>query len=153
MHALENKIPPPLIALLCALLMAGAAYLGPVWALPPVWQWSISLVLLLLGAWFCLAGAWAFRQARTTVNPLKPGNASALVRGGVYRCSRNPMYVGFALFLLAWACYLQAPWALLGVLVFVAYITRFQIIPEERALAGLFGDEFTVYQKQVRRWI
>lgn len=55
--------------------------------------------------------------------------------------------------LLAWACYLAAPWALVGVLAFVLYIQRFQIAPEERALAQIFGDEFQRYRAQVRRWL
>lgn len=153
MHALEHKIPPPLVAAACALLMWGIAQYSAVWALAAPLRWGLALLLLLAGGAFCLAGMWAFRQAQTTVNPLKPETASTLVRAGVYRYSRNPMYVGFALLLLAWACYLAAPWALLGVLAFVLYIQRFQIAPEERALAQIFGDEFQRYTAQVRRWL
>lgn len=153
MHALEHKIPPPLVAAACALLMWGIARYSPALALTAALRWGVALLLLLAGAAFCLAGVWSFRQAQTTVNPLKPETASTLVRAGVYRYSRNPMYVGFALLLLAWACYLAAPWALLGVLAFVLYIQRFQIAPEERALAQIFGDEFQRYAAQVRRWL
>lgn len=153
MHALEHKIPPPLVATVFALLMWGIAQHSTVWALAAPLRWGPALLVLLAGAAFCLAGVWSFRQAQTTVNPLKPETASTLVLAGVYRYSRNPMYVGFALLLLAWACYLAAPWALLGVVAFVLYITRFQIIPEERALAQIFGDEFQRYMGQVRRWL
>lgn len=73
--------------------------------------------------------------------------------GGVYRATRNPMYVGLALLLLAWTVYLGAPLALLGVAAFVAYITRFQIVPEERVLAQKFGPEFGAYRSRVRRWL
>ena len=100
-----------------------------------------------------MAGVVSFRQAQTIVNPLKPETASALVRSGIYQYSRNPMYVGFALLLLAWACYLASPVALFGLLGFVLYMNRFQISPEERALATLYGSEYQVYQTQVRRWL
>lgn len=153
MHALEHKIPPPLVATACALLMWGIAQYSPILALAAPLRWGVALLVLLTGAAFCVAGVWSFRQAHTTVNPLKPESASTLVRTGVYRYSRNPMYVGFALLLLAWACYLAAPWALLGVLAFALYIHRFQIAPEERALAQIFGDEFQRYSAQVRRWL
>ena len=153
MHVLEHKIPPPLAATACALLMWGIAQYSPILALAAPLRWGVALLVLLTGAAFCVAGVWSFRQAHTTVNPLKPDTASSLVRTGVYRYSRNPMYVGFALLLLAWACYLAAPWALLGVLAFVLYIQRFQIAPEERALAQIFGDEFQRYRAQVRRWL
>jgi protein-S-isoprenylcysteine O-methyltransferase Ste14 len=153
MHALEHKIPPPLVATACALLMWGIAQYSPILALAAPLRWGVALLVLLTGAAFCVAGVWSFRQAHTTVNPLKPDTASSLVRTGVYRYSRNPMYVGFALLLLAWACYLAAPWALLGVLAFVLYIQRFQIAPEERALAQIFGDDFQRYRAQVRRWL
>ncbi|MFQ3324666.1 MAG: protein-S-isoprenylcysteine O-methyltransferase Ste14 [Pseudomonadales bacterium] len=94
----------------------------------------------------------SFRLAKTTVNPLKPESASSLVVSGVFKISRNPMYVGFALLLLAWCVYLLAPVLLMILLLFMAVITRFQIIPEERAMLKLFGEEFIDYQKAVRRW-
>jgi protein-S-isoprenylcysteine O-methyltransferase Ste14 len=56
-------------------------------------------------------------------------------------------------FLLAWAIYLAQPLALLGPLAFVLYITHFQIVPEERVLSGLFGEEFADYRDRVRRWL
>lgn len=60
---------------------------------------------------------------------------------------------GMAFFLAAWAAYLAQPWALLGPLVFVLYITRFQIAPEERMLKKIFGVDFTAYTTKVRRWL
>jgi protein-S-isoprenylcysteine O-methyltransferase Ste14 len=95
----------------------------------------------------------AFRRQRTTINPLHPEKTSSLVTGGIYRISRNPMYVGMALLLLAWAVYLESPAALLGIGAFIAYITRFQIIPEESLLSRHFGAEFENYRQRVRRWL
>ena len=102
---------------------------------------------------FLIAGVVSFRKAKTTVNPLKPEEATSLVNSGIFRFTRNPMYVGFALVLLAWAIYLSSPLSLVGVLGFILYIDRLQIEPEERALNELFGSEFESYRSNVRRWL
>ena len=100
-----------------------------------------------------IAGIWSFRKVRTTVNPLNPSEATHFVSEGIYKLSRNPMYVGLACCLVSWAIWLSylLPW--LGVLLFVAYMTRFQIIPEERVLRQKFGDEYQNYCLKVRRWL
>ena len=150
---MDNRIPPPLVASLFGLLMWFAArHLPGALELTTKWRTGLALVVLLAGVAICLAGVLSFRRARTTVNPLKPETASALVSSGVYRYTRNPMYLGFALVLTAWSIFLAWPPALLGVLGFVVYMNVFQIEPEERALAKLFGSEFTRYSSQVRRW-
>lgn len=155
MQALELKIPPPALGLTLALLMwATARLLLDLPAEPFVssrWPWTLTLVLIGIG--FDLSGLLAFQRARTTVNPLAPERSSALVMSGVYRLTRNPMYVGMAIFLIAFAIHLGSLWTLLGPLAFVAYITRFQIIPEERALRERFGDDFVAYCSRVRRWL
>lgn len=153
MHPLEHRIPPPLVAALFGLAMWALARVVPGIALAPWLRVGATAAIFLAGACFCLAGVASFRRARTTVNPLKPEQASALVSSGIYRWSRNPMYVGFALFLAAWAAWLASPWTLLGVAGFVLYMNRFQIAPEERALAALFGKQFTDYCARVRRWL
>lgn len=153
MHLLEHRIPPPLVAALFGAAMWVLARVVPGLALALPIRIGATAAIFLVGAVFCLAGVASFRRARTTVNPLKPEQASALVSSGVYRWSRNPMYVGFALFLVAWAAWLASPWTLLGVAGFVLYMNRFQIGPEERALAALFGDEFRRYCARVRRWL
>jgi protein-S-isoprenylcysteine O-methyltransferase Ste14 len=153
MNALEHRIPPPLVMLLTAFAMWQFARLLPRVEMDD----TVRLVLaglFLTDALFCaLAGVYCFRRAHTTVDPLHPDKASRLVTGGIYRVSRNPMYLGFALLLLAWAVFLASPWMLLGVPAFMLYIGRFQIQPEERALETLFGQEFRDYRAQVRRWL
>lgn len=84
---------------------------------------------------------------------MTPGGASSLVQGGIYRFTRNPMYLGFLLVLGGWAVLLANGLAFVGPLAFVAYLNRFQIGPEERALAGLFGPEYAKYRARVRRWV
>jgi protein-S-isoprenylcysteine O-methyltransferase Ste14 len=152
MKALEHRIPPPLVGLLAALLMWALAAVPPLLALPGPLRLALCAALVATGVAFDLAGLVAFHRARTTVNPLRPDRATSLVTGGVYRVTRNPMYVGMALLLAAWAVWLASPWALLVVAGFVLYITRFQIEPEERVLRQRF-PEFEAYAARVRRWL
>ena len=94
-----------------------------------------------------------FLRAKTTVNPLRPDAASALVIAGVFRFTRNPMYLGMAILLAAWAIYLANIAALAVLPLFVLYMNRFQIAPEERALEARFGAEYSRYRARVRRWL
>ena len=153
MFTLEHKIPPPVVGALVAAGMWGIAALGPRLPIAPVPKYAAVVILAVAGVTFDLLGLLAFRASRTTINPLKPERASALVTGGVYRITRNPMYVGMAFLLLAWAVNLSAVLPFAGIVVFMLYITRFQIQPEERALAGIFGEEFSAYAARVRRWL
>ncbi len=156
MTFLENKIPPPVVGLLfCVIIWAISTltYVLPVSIISQQQGLLSAVILLILGFSFAISGGISFRMAKTTVNPLKPETASALVTSGVFKYSRNPMYVGLAIILLAWTIYLAAPFGLIGVLGFIAYIQRFQIVPEERAMHKLFGDEFEAYQSTVRRWL
>ncbi|MFZ6049265.1 methyltransferase family protein [Pseudomonas sp. CR3202] len=153
MHWLEHRIPPPLVAILFGILMWLLARLTPSIDTAAAWRIGASAALLLAGMAVCLSGVLSFRRAMTTVNPLKPDTATALVSTGIYRHTRNPMYLGFAIALVAWTIYLASPIALLGVAGFVLYMNRFQIGPEEQALAGLFGEAFSAYRIRVRRWL
>ena len=148
---LEHRVPPPIVAVTVAAVMLGAAWVLPALSFPE--QKVASFVLAALGVLVSLSGVFHFWRARTTVNPLKPESASALVSGGVYRFTRNPMYLGMAAALVAWGLYLGNLAALVLVALFVAYLNRFQIAPEERALEARFGGEFLAYRRRVRRWI
>lgn len=152
-HPLDHKIPPPIVGVLVAAVMWASSRLGPEVDVPLVARGIVVGLLVAAGLAFDLAGLLAFRARRTTVNPMRPQRTSALVTGGVYRLTRNPMYVGMALLLTAWAVHLGTPLPFVGIVLFVVYITRFQIEPEERALSALFGDEFTAYCRRVRRWL
>lgn len=133
--------------------MWAAADAGPQFVLAPILKQASVVLLIAAGAVFDLLGLIAFHQSRTTINPLRPERTSALVTSGIYRITRNPMYVGMAFLLLAWAFYLSALLPFAGVPVFMLYITRFQIKPEERVLEKRFGDEFRAYAARVRRWL
>jgi len=114
---------------------------------------AIAVFLAVAGLVVVALGVISFRQAKTTVNPMKPDSASSLVVGGIYRITRNPMYLGFLLVLLGWAVFLSNLFAYALVPVFVIYMHRFQIAPEERSLEKLFGTEFRAYKAKVRRWL
>jgi protein-S-isoprenylcysteine O-methyltransferase Ste14 len=152
MQALELKVPPPVVGLLVAAAMWGIGTWPPVFPLAPSVRLVLAGALAVVGVGFDILGLLAFRQWRTTINPLRPAKASALVTAGVYRVTRNPMYVGLAFILTAWAVYLSALWPFLGPALFVAYINRFQIAPEERVLRSKF-EGYEAYAARVRRWL
>ncbi len=153
MTRLDHRIPPPLVALVLVPVMWVLSLLLPRVEAPALLRITLAVGIGCAGLAFSGAGALAFRRARTTVNPLRPHKASSLVCTGVYRITRNPMYVGMMLGLLSWAVYLASPLSLAGPVAFIAYITRFQIQPEERALSARFGAAYEQYKARVRRWI
>ena len=152
MRNLELKFPPPVIMLIFAFLMILSPPLGE---LPLSFEARNTVVMTLMGAGFLLglAAFMDFKKYGTTLDPLKPEEASTLVTKGMYQYSRNPMYVALTLFLLAWAVNLNSAMTFIFIPCFLAYIRRFQIIPEERILRDKFGAEFEAYEAKVRRWI
>jgi protein-S-isoprenylcysteine O-methyltransferase Ste14 len=153
MSALELRIPPPVVALVLALLMWLTSDVAGLVQVSYGARVLCAVALVCIGQSISMAGIVAFRRAKTTVNPIKASSASSLVTRGVYRFTRNPMYLGLLLTLVAWAAFLGSPFAVLWVAVYVTYITRFQITPEERVLSALFGGDYVAYQERVRRWL
>jgi protein-S-isoprenylcysteine O-methyltransferase Ste14 len=153
MNALELKIPPMGLALLFALAMWGTAIPLPSLAITLPWHHVLATIFFVTGILFILAAGAVFRSVKTTVNPTKPDATSSLVVSGVYRLSRNPMYLGALLVLVGWAVFLSHPLPVLFLPIFVVYMNRFQIAPEERALSGNFGAEYDRYKQTVRRWL
>ncbi len=151
--SLNNRIPPPLVALMFGVCMWFANdWLPPMdTAIGP--RMALALLILSAGVFVCIAGVVSFRLAKTTVNPLKPDSASSLVSSGIFQYSRNPMYLGFVLILLSWAVFLSNPLLLPFALAYAFYIQRFQILPEELAMQKLFGEEFEQYKQTVRPWL
>jgi protein-S-isoprenylcysteine O-methyltransferase Ste14 len=113
----------------------------------------VAIVLASVGAAIAILGVVEFRSAGTTVDPRVPDQSMTLVIGGVYRFSRNPMYLGFLLVLSSWDVYLGSVPALFMLPAFVFYMNRFQIVPEERYMKEKFGDSFRRYTETVRRWV
>jgi len=155
MKSLELKVPPVLLFVLLDAAMYGLARGLPMWtlALPGGVATAVALALAAIGVAIALAGVAEFRRSRTTVHPQHPERASAVVTAGVYGWTRNPMYLGLLLALAGWSVFLANPAALFGPPLFVAYMTRFQICPEERAMSAKFGPAYASYLATVRRWL
>jgi protein-S-isoprenylcysteine O-methyltransferase Ste14 len=153
MSWLELKVPPPIVALLVGVLMWLVSSLVAPVEVPFAARVAVAAALAGIGLVLGVGGMVAVWRAKTTMNPTTPSATSALVTSGAFRITRNPMYLSLVLYLLAWGVYLSNWLALLFLPVFVLYITRFQIGPEERALSALFGQEYAAYRGRVRRWL
>jgi protein-S-isoprenylcysteine O-methyltransferase Ste14 len=149
----ELRIPPLLVVAAAAALMWFIARFFPTAGVDMFAPGIVAAALALSGLALAAAGVIEFRRARTTVNPMDPSSTSALVNTGVYRFTRNPMYLGFVFVLLGWGAFLSNVATLVIVAGFVLYLTRFQIVPEERALERAFGADFRAYCDAVRRWL
>ncbi|WP_026973143.1 methyltransferase family protein [Aliagarivorans marinus] len=150
MHRLELLLPPPLIW-----LISGASIFVLAPSSSPAGPTNLSIAALLAAsamAW-ALAALYCFRRARTTINPHKLKGTSALVTRGPYRFSRNPMYLALAILLVAECVALASLVGMVGVAGFIAYIQRFQILPEERFLEESFGQAYLDYCQRTRRWL
>lgn len=150
---LTLKVPPIIVFLLfCGAMFATAQ-------LVPELSGAVPGTAVAAGVLLCLAiivGLWPvvqFRLAKTTVHPSFPGRASTLVTEGIYRYTRNPMYLAMFFGLGAWGLWLQHPIALAIAALFPWYITRFQILPEEQSLRKVFGEGYARYCEIVPRWL
>ena len=153
MKALETKAPPVAQFLVVAAGMWLIAKYVPALSADMPGRKILVVLFFCLSALVAIPAIAGFRSAGTTVDPRYPDKASRLVVGGVYRYSRNPMYLGLLLLLIAWAVYLSNLLALAGLPAFVLGMNRLQIRPEEEAMAARFGDEYRAYRESVRRWI
>ena len=148
---LNTKIPPPIVAILFAVMIF---YFSDSFAYVDLpFKIYISLFFVLLGFFITFSSARNFKKKETTVNPIKPEEASQLVTDGFFKITRNPLYLGMLLFLLGLSIYNGLIVGLVFLPLFVGYITFFQIIPEESAMIEIFGEDYKAYMKKVRRWI
>lgn len=150
---MNTRIPPPIVVVIIAALMWWLARFVELGNFKFDGRSLLAIVFMSAGIGMMLVAAFSFYKAKTTINPLDPTKASHLITTGMFGFSRNPIYLADLLILVAWATWLGNIFniALLGV--FVVYINRFQIVPEERALTTLFGDAYRDYCSRVRRWI
>jgi protein-S-isoprenylcysteine O-methyltransferase Ste14 len=150
---LELKVPPLIVVAMAAVLMWAIAKAAPNLTLLYPGRVPVATALLVVGITIVVMGVVAFRRSSTTVDPRFPQNASHIVSSGIYRYTRNPMYLGMLVVLIAWMVLLSNIGTVVMPVLFLLYITRWQIAPEERALAEKFGAEYEVYRKSVRRWL
>jgi protein-S-isoprenylcysteine O-methyltransferase Ste14 len=150
---LDLKVPPPAVAVFMAAVMWLGSRYAPAFGFHLPARDGIAAAFFLAGILSSVSGVASIKRARTTLNPMKPDSATTLVNSGIYRFTRNPMYLGLLLLLLGWAIHLSNVIALVVAAGFILYMNRFQIAPEERALASRFGPQFTAYASKVRRWL
>ena len=153
MRALESRIPPPLVMVFMGAAAWAWAHYLPTLSFRLPFHTIIATVLAVAGLALNGLPKVAFGRAGTTVNPLRPAAATHLVTSGVYRYSRNPMYLGQAVMLFGWGVFLHNGVGFMAIPAFVLYISRFQIIPEERHLLARFGDEYTTFCQKSPRWL
>jgi protein-S-isoprenylcysteine O-methyltransferase Ste14 len=153
MRVLDLKVPPLAVGSLLAALMWLVSRVVADFNFVFRGREFLALTLAIAGVIIILLGVASFRRAKTTINPMKPELSSSLVISGIYKLSRNPMYLGFLLVLVGWAVFLSNALAFVFVPAFMFYMNRFQIAPEEKALADKFNEEFVDYRSQVRRWL
>jgi protein-S-isoprenylcysteine O-methyltransferase Ste14 len=150
---LKTRIPPPVYAMLAAVVMLGLHLYLPGPTVLDVtatqWAWLVAVPGGLLAAW----AAATFGRASTTLDPTNPSKATRLVTEGPFQLTRNPMYLGLVLILTAWAAWLGTLSAFLVLPLFMGVVTFQQILPEERALEALFGEDYARYRGQVNRWM
>ena len=152
MSRLELRVPPPAVAVVVAILMWLATRLFPALDFQLPGGAVLAVALVVIGVLIGTIAFVQFRRAGTTPDPRTPQDAAVLVMSGVYRFSRNPMYLGDVLILAGWTLWLANALAFVGPPLFIAYIDRFQIAPEERLLAARFGAAYAEYCRRVRRW-
>jgi len=148
---METKIPPPIVTLVFGLSIYFSRGIFQVVEIK--YSFYFGILLLVLGFVILISAVRLFKKDKTTVNPLSPEQATKLVTDGIFKYSRNPMYLGMALVLGSIAIFFNLIGGIILVALFCAYITKFQILPEERAMRDLFSDDFDKYTKVTRRWI
>jgi protein-S-isoprenylcysteine O-methyltransferase Ste14 len=153
MSKLELRVPPDVVWLVVAAAMWLVSKMTPTLGVSLPIRGGAAALLVAAGAAIIVAARVMLARAGTTWHPTEPERTTALVTGGVFRFSRNPMYLGMLFVLVGWAAVLASPFALLLAVVFPMYLWRFQIRPEERTLSALLGEEYRDYARRVRRWL
>ena len=148
---MKTKIPPPILALVMIVLIYLSSFF--IESTTFNYQGSLSVLVLILGLACAIPSFRLFARYKTTISPLKPSDATALVTEGMYRYSRNPMYLGLLLLTIASTIWFGTWFGIIINILFIFLINFLQIIPEEEALLEIFNEEYEEYKKNVRRWI
>ena len=148
---IKTKFPPPLVALTFGFLINYTKNIFPKIEIKN--EIIFGSFMIISGLIIILSAIILFKKYQTTISPLNPSNATKLITDGIYKFSRNPMYLGLLLVLLGISIILNPTGGFILIPLFILYLNLFQIIPEENAMVDLFKDEFLEYKKNVRRWI
>tara|TARA_B100002051_G_scaffold253711_1_gene267870 strand:- start:205 stop:660 length:456 start_codon:yes stop_codon:yes gene_type:complete len=148
---IKTKFPPPLVALAFGFLINYTKNIFPKIEIKN--EIIFGSFMIISGLIFIVSAIILFKKYQTTITPLNPSNATKLITVGIYKFSRNPMYLGLLLVLLGISIIINPIGGFFLIPLFILYLNLFQIIPEENAMVNLFKDEFLDYKKSVRRWI
>jgi|TARA_B100000085_G_scaffold228973_1_gene215041 protein-S-isoprenylcysteine O-methyltransferase Ste14 len=148
---IKTKFPPPLVALTFGFLINHTKNIFPKIEIKN--ENFFGSIMIISGFIIILSAIILFKKYKTTITPLNPSNSTKLITVGIYKFSRNPMYLGLLLVLLGISFIINIIGGFLLIPLFILYLNLFQIIPEENAMVDLFKDEFLEYKKNVRRWI
>ena len=150
---LKTKIPPPVYMLTFAGIMWLLDRYAPIahWNTPP-WT-DIGWGIMVTGFLIDLSSITLFLRRKTSPNPMKPKKASKLVKTGLYRYTRNPMYLGMLILLSGWSIQLGSLSPLVFPPLLLITLTYLQIIPEEIALSEVLGKPYVAYKNSVPRWL
>ena len=148
---MNNKIPPPIVTLISGLAIYLSRNLFPD-------HYGLvldffSILLLICGIIIIRTAFLSFKNHQTTINPLNLTKTSSLVNTGIFKYTRNPMYLGMVFILISLALKFNLYGGIIVVLLFCSFITKFQIVPEENAMENIFGKEYKKYKKTTRRWL
>lgn len=150
---LELKVPPAVVTFVFIVLMYFVSSIFSFLNIDFMFQIFLSVETAVSGFVLIVAGSYVFNEKKTSINPLKPQSATSLVTNGVYKFTRNPMYLGIVIILFAWLLFLGNILNIVNIVLFVLYMNKYQIIPEEKALEKLFNEEYLSYKAKVKRWI
>ncbi|SON48429.1 methyltransferase family protein [Vibrio tapetis] len=153
MDRLELKVPPVVVFFLALVLMWWSVVSWPSLAFELPWRAVFVMICVASSGYIGIAGVLEFRRHQTTVNPHTPNNASTIVDTGIFKYTRNPMYLGLVVLLIGALFYWSSLASLWVIVAFIGYLNRFQISAEERILSEKYGSQYTDYLTKVRRWI
>ena len=150
MH-IKTKIPPPLVALTFGFLINYTKDIFPKIEIRN--QIIFGSFMIIIGLIIILSAIILFKKYQTTITPLNPSNATKLITDGIYKFSRNPMYLGLLLVLFGISIILNTIGGLFLIPLFILYLNLFKLIIEENAMDDLFIGELLEHTEIVKRWI
>ena len=146
-----SKIPPPLVVLILVISTFFSSKKIDLIQIP--FQTSIAIFILSVGILILINPVLKFIKSKTTINPIKFKKVNKLVTSGIYRYSRNPMYLGMLMIVVSSSIFYLNIYSILTPLFFYLWINIFQIKREEVFLTEKFGEDYLSYKKKTRRWI
>jgi|TARA_B100000214_G_scaffold223541_1_gene162660 Putative protein-S-isoprenylcysteine methyltransferase len=145
------KIPPPLLVLVLVISNYFSSKKIDLILIPN--QKLISFIILLIGVLILITPIFKFIKSKTTIDPIKFKKVNKLITSGIYKYSRNPMYLGLLMIVTSTSIFYLNIFSIITPIIFYCWINRFQIKREEIFLTEKFGNDYILYKTKTRRWI